>query len=96
MFLTIAHYTIADGNEAAVLALVAELEAASREEPGCLSFDAYLKTGDADSLLLLERYVSPAAFEAHRATPHFQALVVDRIAPLLSERRVETFTLPNV
>jgi hypothetical protein len=57
MFLTIAHYTIADGNEAAVLALVAELEAASREEPGCLSFDAYLKTGDADSLLLLERYV---------------------------------------
>jgi quinol monooxygenase YgiN len=95
MFLTIAQYTIAAGNEQAVLGLVAELEIASREEPGCLSFDAYLKTGDANSLVLLERYESPAAFEAHRATPHFARLVLGQIVPLLDARAVESFTTPE-
>jgi quinol monooxygenase YgiN len=95
MFLTIAHYTIADSNEAAVLELVAELENASREEPGCLSFDAYRKTGDPHGLLLLERYVSPAAFESHRASLHFTRLVLEQIVPLLSGRTVESFTVPE-
>jgi len=95
MFLTIAHYTIDSGNEQAVLDLVAELEVASREEPGCVSFDAYLKTGTADQLVLLERYESAADFEAHRATRHFERIVIGGILPLLSSRTVESFTVPE-
>ncbi|CAN5521742.1 antibiotic biosynthesis monooxygenase [soil metagenome] len=96
MHLTIAHYTIAPGNERAVVDLVSELETASREEPGCLAFDAYVKTGDASDLVLLERYETSAAFESHRATAHFERLVLGQIVPLLSSRTVESFTLPEV
>ncbi|MET4704708.1 antibiotic biosynthesis monooxygenase family protein [Frigoribacterium sp. UYMn621] len=93
MFLTIAHYTITAGNERSVLELVSELEAASREEEGCISFDAYLKTGDSQQLVLLERYESAADFETHRASPHFERLVLGQIVPLLAARTVESFTL---
>ncbi len=78
-----------------MLDLVAELEIASRAEPGCLAFDAYSKTGDASALVLLERYESAAAFEAHRTTPHFERLVLGQIVPLLRERTVESFTVPE-
>ena len=93
MLITIAHYTIAAGCEEKVLALVAELEIASREEAGCLAFDGYLKIGNASALVLLERYESVEAFEAHRATPHFERLVLGQIVPLLSERTVDSFTV---
>ncbi|HEY0259706.1 MAG TPA: antibiotic biosynthesis monooxygenase family protein [Lacisediminihabitans sp.] len=92
MFLVIATYTIAQGHESAVLELVRRLELASREEPGCISFDSYLKVGDDRALVLLERYESDRAFESHRATPHFRALVLEGIVPQLTDRRVETFT----
>ena len=95
MFLTIAHYTISAGNERAVLDLVCELETESRTEEGCVAFDAYLKPGDDRELVLLERYETAADFDAHRATPHFERLVLGQIVPLLSSRTVESFTLPE-
>jgi quinol monooxygenase YgiN len=95
MLLVIARYTIAQGNRDRVLSLVAELETTSRGEDGCLAFDAYLKTDSSDVLMLVERYQSPAAFDAHRATPHFARLVLEQIVPLLRERTVESFTVPN-
>ncbi|TXN31964.1 putative quinol monooxygenase [Lacisediminihabitans profunda] len=95
MFLAIAHYTVADGNESAVLALVAELESASRAEPGCLAFDAYLKVGSARRVVLIERYRSEADFALHRETEHFARLVLAQIVPLLEERSVESWELPD-
>jgi len=85
----IARYTIAPGNEDAVLDLLAPLVEASRAEPGCLSYDAYRRFSDARSVVLLERYASREALEAHRASPHFRTLVLEGIVPLLEERTVE-------
>ncbi len=42
-------------------------------------------------MVLLERYVSRAAFEDHRTTPHFTGLVLEQIVPLLDSRDVELF-----
>lgn len=87
----IARYTVKEGKVEELLALVAELAAASRTEPGNLAFDAYTSTDDPRSVVLLERYVSQEAFADHRETPHFKRLVADRIVPLLDSRAVEQY-----
>jgi len=87
----IARYTLAAGNEENVLALLRELAAAARTEPGNLAFDVCAFVWEPRRVVLLERYVSRAAFEDHRATPHFKRLVLDQIIPLLESRVVEVF-----
>ena len=72
-----------------VLALVAELRPPTLAEPGCLGYDVFRSTDQPGELLLVERYRDQAAIEAHRASAHYQGVVVQRILPLLSNRRVE-------
>ena len=87
----IARYTVTPGNRDRVLALLPQVAAASRTEPGNLSFEVYENTADPTVVVLLERYVSREAFAAHRETPHFQDLVLARLVPLLETRTVEQF-----
>ena len=87
----IARYTIREGHEEEVLALLPRLAAAARTEPGNLGFDHFRGLDDSRRVVLLERYASREAFAAHRATPHFQELVLDRIVPLLESREVELY-----
>jgi quinol monooxygenase YgiN len=87
----IARYTLSEGKEDAVLALLATLASASRSEPGNLGFDVYRQADDPRGVVLLERYASREAFAAHRETPHFKDLVLGRIVPLLDSRVVEQF-----
>jgi quinol monooxygenase YgiN len=87
----IAWHTIASGAEPEVLALLPRLIAATRAEPGCVSFDAYRRIDDESSYVLLERFVSAEAFAEHRETAHFHDLVEGQIAPHLTSRVYETF-----
>jgi quinol monooxygenase YgiN len=87
----IARYTISAGKEDEVLALLPKLAEASRAEPGNLAFVVYRRLDDDRQVVLLERYTSREAFAAHRETPHFQDLVLDRIAPRLDSRVIETY-----
>ncbi|CAN5297813.1 antibiotic biosynthesis monooxygenase [soil metagenome] len=91
MILSIANYTIAYGNTDRVLALLAEVVTASRAEPGCLSFNTYLKVENEHEVVLIEKFENAAAADAHHATPHFTSIVLEQIVPLLSERTVETY-----
>lgn len=85
----VARWQVKQGHLDDVLAHVAELRIASLEEPGCLEYTAFRAVDAADELLLVERYRDAAAVEAHRQSPHYGALVVERILPLLADRRVE-------
>jgi (4S)-4-hydroxy-5-phosphonooxypentane-2,3-dione isomerase len=69
-----------------VAAALAKHVAATRDEPGCLGFVAYRSRSDPDRFVLCEHYTDEAAFEAHRASPHFQRYVQGMIAPVLDER----------
>jgi quinol monooxygenase YgiN len=91
----IARYTLAPGNEDEVLALLPQLAEASRAEPGNVSFTVYRALENPRDVVLLERYVSRDAFAAHRETPHFQELVLGKIAPLLENRVVESYDVPD-
>ena len=74
---------------AEVLGLVARLREPSLAEPGCLGYEVYRSVNAAGELLLLERYRDEAAIEAHRGSSHFRELVIERIIPMLTRRRVE-------
>ncbi len=85
----VARWQVAPGAVDEVLALAAQLREASLAEPGCLGYDAFQRVGEPGAILLVERYADDAAIDAHRASAHYQALVVGRILPLLASRRVE-------
>ena len=87
----IARYTLAAGNEEEVLSLLPQVVEASRAEPGNVSYAVYRGLDDDRQVILLERYASRDAFEAHRESPHFKDLVLERIVPLLESRVVETY-----
>jgi quinol monooxygenase YgiN len=89
MITVVARWRVKEGHLDDVLAHVAELRTASLDEPGCLEYAVFRSIEAADELLLVERYRDAAAVDAHRQSPHYGALVVERILPLLADRRVE-------
>ena len=91
----IARHTIKEGHDDEVLALLAQFIEAARAEPGNLAFDSYGKTGDRRSYVLLERYASREAFDAHRHAPHFTGMLLTQIVPLLETRTVEEYDVPD-
>ena len=91
----IARHTMKPGAANQVLALVERLVEAARTEPGNLAFDAYRSVRDPDSYVLLERYASREALAAHRATPHFRQIVIEQLVPLLADRTIDEFDIPE-
>jgi (4S)-4-hydroxy-5-phosphonooxypentane-2,3-dione isomerase len=87
----IARYRLAEGHESEVFDLLGKLAAATRGEPGNVSFVSYQSVEDDRDVVLLERYTSREAFTAHRDTAHFQELVLDQIVPRLDSRTIESF-----
>jgi (4S)-4-hydroxy-5-phosphonooxypentane-2,3-dione isomerase len=61
-------------------AILANADGARTREPGCVRFDINQKEDDPAQWLFYEVYKDSAAFEAHRASPHFAAYqqVADR------------------
>lgn len=72
MFSLVVQMEVRPGRRAEFLdGMAANAEASVRDEPGCLRFDVCSVDGDEHRFLLYELYTDAAAFEAHRATPHF-------------------------
>lgn len=85
----VAHWQTTEASAAEVIALVAALREKSLAEPGCVGYEAFRSVDDATALVLIEHYVDGAAQEAHLSSSHYRDIVVDRIRPLLTDRRVE-------
>lgn len=54
-------------------AILDNARGAVEREPGCLRFDVSQQEDDPTRWLVYEVYKDSAAFDAHRATPHFAA-----------------------
>lgn len=76
-----ARFSPKPGAEAAVEAVLRDMVAPTRAEPGCRIYDLYAVE---DGFLLMETYVDAAAVEAHRAADYFLAYRA-AIAELLAE-----------
>ena len=72
MFSLVVQMEVRPGRREEFLAgMAANAEASVRDEPGCLRFDVCAVEGDENRFLLYELYTDAAAFEAHKASPHF-------------------------
>jgi quinol monooxygenase YgiN len=72
-------------------AKLSELAAASRKEPGCLSYEPHRSASEPAQFAIVERYQDEAAFKAHVASEHFGRIAKGEIIPRLVERVVEFF-----
>jgi quinol monooxygenase YgiN len=72
MFSLMVQMEIRPGRRAEFLAgMAANAESSVRDEPGCLRFDVCAVGSDENRFVLYELYTDAAAFEAHKASPHF-------------------------
>jgi quinol monooxygenase YgiN len=85
----VAHWQTTQESLAAVLTAIAELLPLALAEPGCTGYEAFQQIGDPTHLLLVEHYRDANAQDAHVTSAHYRELVVERIRPLLTARRVE-------
>ncbi|MCG3773981.1 MAG: hypothetical protein JW395_0798 [Nitrospira sp.] len=58
-------FTAAPGKVEELAALMQPRMAEVRQEPGCLQYELFRGTENADTLVLLERWVNDDAFKAH-------------------------------
>ena len=81
MLTLIVHYQAQPTKGEVVASTLAKHVAATRTEPGCLTFIGYRSRQDPDSFMLYEQYVDQESFDAHRQSPHFQRSWPARSSP---------------
>ena len=59
------------GQEAEVTSIFSKLTEASRQEPGCVTYQVHRHKTEPRRFFIYEQYKDDAALEAHRAAPHF-------------------------
>jgi quinol monooxygenase YgiN len=63
--------------------------AASRQEPGCVSYIPHHLEDDPDTVLIYEQYLDPKALAEHRESEHFKKYAVAGLYQKMRERSVE-------
>jgi quinol monooxygenase YgiN len=65
--------------------------AASRAEPGCLEYGLYVSATEFEELATVERWASPAAFEAHMGAGHTRAFLALAAECLAGPAEIRSF-----
>ena len=74
------------GEEGKIAEPLAKLVAATRQEPGCLMYQAHRDPSDPRVLLFYEQYADESAVEAHRESEHFKQYALGELFPLMESR----------
>jgi quinol monooxygenase YgiN len=77
-------------NRAEVRGILQNLGAASRQEPGCVSYVTHYVESEPDTVVIYEQYRDAESLEAHRASGHFDEWATNGLYRLVRERHVET------
>lgn len=85
-FVCTARWVAREGQADTVRELLRELIAASRAEPGNLSYQVSEARDEPATFRLFEVYADEEAFRAHADSEHFRRLVLERAVPLLEDR----------
>ena len=72
-----------------VAELLLPLAAASRKEPGCVTYVPHFVEGDPSTLVIYEQYKDQAALDSHRASPHFAKYGIGGLLQLMKDRHLE-------
>lgn len=84
------HYTFAPDDADKAQEILRELRAASRSEPGVITFEIARGSDKPNEFALYEEYEDQDALVAHGKTAHFDRLVVNGIRKLALQRNVVT------
>ncbi|GEB47751.1 MULTISPECIES: putative quinol monooxygenase [Streptomyces] len=87
-YVVVARYRTLPGKQDEVLALLDEMAAASRREPGNRQYRVHQGTEDPRTVVLYEEYDAEEDFTAHCASAHFRRHVLEGVVPLLESRDV--------
>lgn len=69
------------------------LLAPTRQEKGCISYDAHRSNDDPDLWMMYETWESQAALDAHFQTPHLQDFVTAKMPDVVEgDLNVQKFT----
>ena len=74
------------GQEENIAQVIEKMTPLSRQEPGCLYYQAQRSVTDPQLFFLYEQYVDEAGYEAHMATAHFEQYVRGIAIPNLASR----------
>ena len=96
MFNVVAKYGVKPGMTEDVLGLLAQMAAATRKEPGNVSYDFFSGGEDPTQIVILECYHEAEDFDRHRESAHFLDVGVRQIIPRLVSRHVSTYTSEDV
>jgi quinol monooxygenase YgiN len=73
-----------------IATILRELAAASRQEPGCVSYIPHRVESDPDTIVIYEQYRDQAALDAHRASPYFAMYAIGGLYQRMLVRSLET------
>jgi quinol monooxygenase YgiN len=85
----IVRFTFHQEDRADVAETLRLLAAASRKEPGCVSYIPHQLEDDPDTIVIYEQYVDQKALAAHRESAHFKKHAVGGIYQKMRERSME-------
>jgi quinol monooxygenase YgiN len=85
-YVVTAMWTAKEGQEERILEVIQKMTPLSRQEPGCLYYQAQRSLTDPHVFFLYEQYVDAAGYDAHMATPHFERYVKGEAIPNLENR----------
>jgi quinol monooxygenase YgiN len=83
--------TIRAGHENDVIEMFQKLQAATRQEPGCINYVVQRSRENPRHYLVYEQYKNEAALEEHRNSTHFKQFATDGVFRFVEERRAEFF-----
>jgi len=81
-----------EGHENEVAIIFAKLQAASRQEPGCLMYVVHRHIDNPRRFFIYEQYRDAAALEAHRNSPHFQQYAVNALRNIGERQQGDLYT----
>jgi quinol monooxygenase YgiN len=85
-YVVAATYRCKEGEEDAIHEILQTMGPPSRQEPGCLFYQAHRSPDDPRVFFLYEQYVDESGYEAHQATPHFERYIKGEAIPRLESR----------
>jgi quinol monooxygenase YgiN len=85
-YVVAALYRTKPGEEEKVREVLETMAPLSRQEPGCLFYQAHRSPGDPRVFFLYEQYDGEAGYQAHMATEHFEKYIKGEAIPRLESR----------
>lgn len=83
-----ATYVAKDGEAAGVQAALEQMTPLTRQEPGCLVYQAHRSVEDPNTFFIFETYDDADAFGAHAAADYFERFIKGEAWPRLESRAV--------